>query len=375
MSKGSIKQRSPGTYQIRYEAPPDGSGDRRQISETIRGTKREADALLRQRLAAVDTGSFIERNRLTVGQYIQKWLDTITNSVSPRTELGYRGHLERYVVPAFGGVALQNLHAQRVQALYAELLERLSARTVLHVHRIMHKALADAVKWGLVTRNVCDAVTAPRPQRTEVKLWEVGDLAVFLDAAKGSPFRDVYELLLLTGLRRSELAGLMWSGVDLDRAQLRVVQTLQRLDGKGLVIGSPKTARSRRTVALSPNTVALFRKVRTRQLEYRLLMGAGWDDSGFVITDYDGSSSDPTRWTKDFARIVRKTGLSHLSLHGLRHMHASLLLVGGVHLKVVSERLGHSNIALTADTYSHVIGGLQEEAALVLDEVLSAAGD
>ena len=104
-------------------------------------------------------------------------------------------------------------------------------------------------------------------------------------------------------------------------------------------------------------------------------MGAGWDDSGFVITDYDGSSSDPTRWTKDFARIVRKTGLSHLSLHGLRHMHASLLLVGGVHLKVVSERLGHSNIALTADTYSHVIGGLQEEAALVLDEVLSAAGD
>lgn len=372
--KGTIKRRSNGSYALRYDAPPDGSGKRRQINETVRGTKREAEAVLRQRLAAVDVGSFVERNRQTVGRYIEEWLEIISPSITPRTLHGYRGSMKRYLIPALGGVALQHLQAQSVQSLYAELLGRpLSARTVLHVHRILHKGLGDAVRLGILNHNVCDAVTPPRPVRKEMTLWDPSEVAIFLDMAQDSRFRNVYELLLLTGLRRSELAGLMWGSVDLDRATLSVERTLQRIDGKGLVVGAPKTGRSRRSVALSPNAVTLFRKVKTNQLEHRLLIGEGWQNTGYVISDYDGSPSDPTRWTKDFTRLVKRSGLPHLTLHGLRHMHASLMLVGGVHLKVVSERLGHSNIAMTADTYSHLLPGLQESAALILDNVLSGA--
>jgi integrase len=185
-----------------------------------------------------------------------------------------------------------------------------------------------------------------------------------------SRFCELYQLAILTGLRRSELCGLKWENVDLVARRFSVVETLQRIKGYGLVEGRPKTARSRRSIALSPQAVDVLHAIRGRQIEQQLEAGPLWQSTGYVFTQADGSPVAPDMISKDFCALVRKAGLPHLTFHGLRHAHATLFLVAGVNPKVVSERLGHSNIAITMDIYSHVIPGLQEEAALLLDQRL-----
>ena len=201
-------------------------------------------------------------------------------------------------------------------------------------------------------------------------MWDVDTIHSFARAAQASRFHDFYHMAVLTGMRRSKLAGLKWGKVDLANGRLSVTTTLQRIDGKGLVEGQPKTLRSRRSIALSPVAVDLLHSIRGRQMEQQLIAGNAWQSLGYVFTQADGTPVYPDDITKDFALIVREARLPHLTLHGLRHASATLLLSANVAPKVVSERLGHSNIAVTMDTYSHVLPGMQEAAALALDEQL-----
>lgn len=370
---GSIRQRSKGSWQIRYDGPPDTKRQRKYISETIQGTKRGAERVLRERLAAIENGGYVPKQKETVAQFMTGWLETYAaTNTSVRTQEGYRGNITRYIAPTIGTVELQKLTPRHIQGIYANMLERgLSARTVLHTHRVIREALSHAVRWGMLTRNVADAATPPRAQRKDIEMWGVDTVNQFLEAANQNRFHDLYHLAVLTGMRRSELCGLKWDIIDLVGGRLSVVGTLQRIPGKGLVEGQPKTGKSRRSIALSPAAVNLLHAIRGLQIEQRLAAGDAWQNTGYVFTQADGTPVDPESVSKDFCAIVRKAGLPHLTLHGLRHAHATLLLTAGVHLKVVSERLGHSNIAITADTYSHVLPGIQEAAALALDESLA----
>ena len=194
-----------------------------------------------------------------------------------------------------------------------------------------------------------------RPRSREISTWDAPTESRFLVAAAESPFRDFYHLAVLTGMRRSELAGLKWESVDLSVGKLSVVRTLQRIRRMGLVEGQPKTAKSRRLITLSPDTVQLLHGIRGRQIEERLALGATWQDTGFAFTRPDGGPIDPDGATQEFTELVRAAGLPHLTLHGLRHVHATLMLGAGIHPKVVSERLGHSTVGITLDTYSHVL--------------------
>ena len=172
-------------------------------------------------------------------------------------------------------------------------------------------------------------------------------------------------------MRRSELAGLQWTNVDLVNSHISVVKTLQRVSGKGLVEGKPKTARSRRSVALDPDAVALFHEIRGRQIAEQLSFGEAWRSTGYVFTEADGRPVDPNRYTRAFTALVKATGLPHLTLHDLRHAHSTIMLVEGFNPKIVSERLGHATIATTMDIYSHVLPGLQEQAAMAVAAKLS----
>ncbi|MDA1270673.1 MAG: tyrosine-type recombinase/integrase [Chloroflexi bacterium] len=366
---GSIRQRSKGTWQLRYDAPPDGTGKRRFVSETVKGNKKDAERVLRERLAAVETGNYVTRDKETVAEYLNHWLGTYAASnTTLRTQQGYLGNIRRYIEPSIGSIELQKLKPDQIQKLYVGLLEKgLGNRTVLHVHRVLRKALSDGVKWGVLVRNVADAATPPRPQNKEMEMWDTDTISEFIAITEGHRFRDFYLLALLTGLRRSELCGVKWESVDLVAGRLSVVRTLQRIDGKGLVEGQPKTRKSRRSIALSPQAVEVLHAVRGQQIEYQLAAGPLWRNTGYVLTQADGSPLNPITVTQKFTAIVRESNLPHLTLHGLRHAHATLMLTAGVHPKVVSERLGHSNIAITMDTYSHVMPGLQEEAVLTLD--------
>ena len=164
---------------------------------------------------------------------------------------------------------------------------------------------------------------------------------------------------------------LQWPEVDLVARTLAVTRTLQRIRGRGMVEGQPKTGKSRRSIALSPDTVTLLHTIRGRQIEQRMAAGDAWQNMGYVFTQADGAPVEPNKVTQSFARIVQDADLPHLSLDGLRHAHATLLLTAGVHPKIVSERMGHSSIAITLDIYSRVLPGLQEQAALALDQHLA----
>jgi integrase len=369
--EGSIIQRTKGSWQIRYYGPPDASGKQKRLTETVEGLKGDAEKVLRDRLAAMENGGYVPRDKETVAAFLGKWLETYaaTNTVD-RTQLGYRENITRYINPAIDHIALQKLTPDHIQKMYADLLQRVSKRTVLHVHRVLSEALKHAVRWRLLAINPADATTPPRADKHELEMWDVPTIQEFLEFVEGHRFQDFYQLALLTGMRRSELCGLKWDYVDLVVGRLSVVNTLQYIKGKGLVEGQPKTQKSRRSIALSPQTVYLLHAIRGKQLAQHIEAGPIWQNTGYVLTQSDGRPMNPIKITQEFAAIVQKAGLPHLTLHGLRHAHATLLLSAGVHLKIVSERLGHSNIAIPADTYSHVLPGLQEQAALALDQRL-----
>lgn len=236
---------------------------------------------------------------------------------------------------------------------------------------VLHAALRQAVRWQLLVRNPADAVEPPRPPRRELQVPDAAEVRDLLAAADGTPYGPLVRLAVLTGMRRGELLGLRWGDVDLDAAVLHVQQSAQRITGQGMIFRQPKTRLSRRSIALSPVAVALVRQHRRRQAETRLLAGSAYEDQGLVFTSGLGSPVEPGNLLRGWSKIVAVAGAPHVRFHDLRHAHATLLLRQGVHPKIVSERLGHASIAITLDTYSHVVPGLQEAAAAQLDALLA----
>ena len=239
----------------------------------------------------------------------------------------------------------------------------LSPRTVLHVHRIFSESLSHGLKWGALMRNVCDAVDPPKPRRKEMTALDAAGIERFLDAAFNSPYGAFFFLGIYTGLRRGEMLGLRWTAINLQSRTLLVMETIQRVKGKGLVSLEPKTDHSRRSVVLPPDAVALLSGLKIKQREERAAIGLDWSESAYVFSHIDGRPFHPDTVSHTFADIIKKSGLPHLRLHDLRHTHATMMMELGINPKVVSERLGHASVVITLDLYSHVSPGLQEEAA------------
>jgi integrase len=356
-----------------FDLGRDESGQRQQKFMTFRGTKAEADKKLRETLQQMETGGYVEAGKETVGSFMQRWLkDYAATNTAPRTSDGYRGIVKRYVDPAFGSVLLTRLTPRHVQGLYTGMLERgLSPTTVLQTHRVLREALTHAVRWGLLSRNVTDAIDPPRKATREMTPMDEEQARRFMEAVEDSEWGLPFKVLLYTGLRRSELTGLKWSNIDLERAALSVTQTVQRLKGKGLVDMDPKSPRSKRRVSLPSSAVAALRQQRSKQAAQRLLAGPAWLGHDYVFTTAEGRPIAPDRLSAAFQRISNSLGFKNIRLHDLRHTHATLMLKMGIHPKIVSERLGHASIGITLDTYSHVLPGLQEAAAEAFEEALS----
>ena len=369
--QGTVTQRYKGTFQLRYHVV-DTNGKRKQVNETVKGTKKEAEKVLRERLTSIDNGLYIDKSKETVSQFMSRWMETyVATNVTLRTAYGYQGQIKRYIDPTIGSVTLQLLTTGQIQKVYADMLGRgLSNTTVVHLHRVLREALGHAVKWGIIARNVAEAASPPRPEQKQMPMWDVPTIIDFLELSHGTRFGHIHEFAVLTGLRRSEICGLKWESVDLEAGSLSVVATLQRIKGHGLVTGTPKTKRSRRTVDLAPETIDLLRTIRGGQMAQQLEYGSVWQNTGYVFTDIDGSPLAPDMVTKDFCGLVREHGLPQLTFHGLRHAFATLGLKAGISPKVVSEALGHSNIGITLDTYSHVLPNMQTELSKAVANLL-----
>jgi integrase len=272
---------------------------------------------------------------------------------------------------------LSELQPQHIQGYYAEKLNNgradgkggLSARSVVYHHRILSKALDYAVKMGLVVRNVGKVVQPPRMARNKMNTLSPEEVTRFLDAARETDYYVFFAILLYTGLRRGELLALRWRNLDIDSGKLSVVETAYKLSNGDYVIKEPKTPNSRRTITLSTSLIELLKAYRADQELLRIQLDVTLDIDDFVFIRQDGSPINPNAVTLAFRRILNKAGLKGIRIHDLRHTHATLMLKAGIHPKVVSERLGHATVAFTLDTYSHVLPGLQEEAAEKFDAI------
>jgi integrase len=225
----------------------------------------------------------------------------------------------------------------------------LSAQTVKHIHRTLSQALKHAVRQGVLFKNPAADVQPPRPEEREIKILSKGEIGTILRAARGTPLYAPITVAVTTGLRRGELLGLRWSDIDLDAGLLTVNRALEQIGGT-ITFKAPKTKRSRRTITLPSITVEVLREHKAAQAQERLRMGLGRPE--LVFARPDGSPLDADRFTKNFGRLIQATKVTPITLHGLRHTHLSHLLMDGVHIKVVSERAGHTSVTTTLAKYS-----------------------
>jgi len=311
--------------------------------------------------------------RITFGKYLDKWLeDSVQPSVRPATFNRYSRDCRIHIKPALGYIKLVRLNPGEIQSLLnRKQVEGLSPASVRHIHAVIRRALEQAYQWQLVPRNVAKLVKPPRVPKKEAKALSPEQARAFLNAVKEDRLVAFYTVAMALGLRRGECLALKWDDIDFENETLRVRHTLHRIRGGGWTLAEPKSANSRRTIALPKVIVKAFREHKKRQLEERIFQGSRWQETGFVFTSTIGTPLNGDNVFKKFRDILKKAGLPEINLHGLRHTAASLLLVQGVSPRVVMETLGHSQISFTMNTYSHVMPVLMRDAADKMDAILS----
>jgi integrase len=371
---GHVRQRSAGSWEIKFDAGRDPiTGKRKTRYVTVKGGKKAAQQELRRLLSTVDEGRFVEPSKMTLAQYLEQWLDEhARHRVSGKTFERYRELLRLHVVPVIGTRLLTRTEPLHIQSCHGAMRVRgLSAQTIKHTHRVLSQALRQATRLRLIAINPADAVDAPRVARSEMKVIDQAQTAALLKGSERSSIHIPVLLAVTTGMRRGEILALHWRDVDLDRRILSVSQTLEETKAGGLAFKIPKTERSRRTITLPAIAVEAVRRHRTRQAEDRLRAGALWIDHDLVCCRPDGTPLIPRQLSKTFAALSRRLEIG-VRFHDLRHSHMSHLLKAGVHPKVASERAGHASVSITLDLYSHVLPGMQEDAANRIDDALRA---
>jgi integrase len=308
---------------------------------------------------------------ISVGDFLDQWLaDVVRPNVRPWTYAGYEVHVRLHLKPALGRVQLDRLTPLHVQQLLnAKVASGLKPKSVRYIRGTLNSALNQAVRWGLISRNAASIVDGPRVEPYEIQPLTPEEARAFLAAIKSDRLGALYSVALTMGLRQGEALGLRWQDVDLGLGYLRVSKQLQRIDGKAQLV-EPKTRRSRRTIAMPTSIVNALKEHQSRQQAEKNEARERWTENGLVFATPFGKPIDATRVSKQFHHHLARAGLAQRRFHDLRHSCATLLLVQGVSPRVVMDVLGHSQIALTMNTYSHVIPELRREAANRMDELL-----
>jgi len=378
--KGHIRERSPGHWAIVLSLTDPATGKRKLKWHSFKGTKRAAQAECARLITVTRDGSYVEPSKLTVSQFFDRWLKHIKANVSPRTHERYQQIATKNIAPLLGAKALSKLQPIDISEAYNKALQSgrcdgaggLSPRTVHHMHRVLYSALGQAERWKLIARNpaaLLEKRDRPKIEKKPVVTIDAPTTARVFDAARESRLFIPLILGALCGLRRGEITALRWKVIDLDRGQLAVVASTEQTDTGSIRDKEAKSGKVR-TVALPAMAVEELRKWKLQQAQELLRLGVGADDTLHVVTQADGSTPQPRSLTHAVSKFLKEW---NVTLHKLRHSHASHLLAANIHPKIVQERLGHGSIGITMDLYSHLMPNMQTEAAAAVDGAMRAA--
>lgn len=371
---GHIRQRGPGTYQLIYFIGRKPNGKPEYKSETVKGTREEAEARMTAIEHSMNIGEYVPPAKQTVEQYMTTWLDEIKPTVRPKTWTWYEYINRIHITPNLGQSKLSKLTPLQIQTVYRELLEGHSASTVRGVHRTLRAALGQAVKWGLIARNPAEQVDQPKAEKTEQRTLTAEEIDKLLLASVDTGRYSLYLAAVTTGMREGELLGLRWQDVDLDHGIITVKQQLSKA-GVNPEFGPVKTGAGRRRIIVPESLSAALKDHRKEQEKERELYGKEYKDYDLVWAILGGGPISARNLIRQFKGLLSKAKLPDIRFHDLRHTHATLLLEAGVHPKVVQERLGHSAINVTMDIYSHVLPDMQQGAASAIDNILTRRSD
>lgn len=361
--EGSISERPNGRWlaQIRL------NGNR--ISKIFE-TQKECRSWIKQMQAQIDSGLSWDATKLTLGEYLKRWLKDIEGSVRPKTHFQYTGVVKNHLNPKLGKIKLGDLTTNQVQLLYNSLRdESHSRRNVQLIHSVLHRALKVAAKQGLIGRNPVSGVALPKITTKEMSVLDDNQARQLMITAAGNRYEALLHLAITTGMRMGELLGLRWLDLDWASGTLKVQRQVQRHRGKGFVFQEPKTKAGRRVIELGPNTIRLLAGHHTRQeLESNT---PSWEENGLMFPSSKGTPADQRNVNRFFKDLLKQAGLPEIRFHDLRHTAATLMLLNGIPVMIVSRRLGHSKPSVTLDIYGHYLPGMQKEAAALMDELVT----
>ncbi len=371
---GTIRWRSDGRWEARYTKGRD-PGTGKQIQKSIYGkTQAEVRKKLQQACIAIDEGTYMEPSKLTVGEWLEIWVENYTENLKPYSKKSYNTQIKKHIKPALGAIKLTSLNTVEIQRFYNRLLkgvednEPLSPKTIKNIHGVLHKALKQAVEIGYLKYNVSEACKLPRVQKVNIKPLEEKEIAAFLEAVKGHQYENIYVVDLFTGMRQGEILGLTWDCINFKNGTIFIYRQLQKIEGEYRFV-SLKNDKARRIMP-APAVMRVLQNQKRIQNEWKLKASTAWENSELVFTNQLGGHLSHFTVYKHFKRIVREIGVPNARFHDLRHSYAVVALQAGDDLKTVQETLGHHAASFTLDVYGHVSERMMRDSSKRMEEFI-----
>ena len=374
MATGIIRERKTNSgvsYQITIEGGYDElTGKRIRAYKNVKGSKREAKSVMHRMITEMEQGKLTQRNNKTVSEWMDEWLDNYLPNIEETTRVGYKTKIKCYIKPAIGDIRIKSLRPEHVQRMVNDMMDKgLSPKNIRDTFNNINAAMKKAVKLRLIPYNPCEAVELPKLKKYRANVYPTEMIHTVLDTAMGTDMYLPILLLVMVGLRRGELLALRWDDIDFKNNLLKVRNNLVRGED-GYIIKPPKSEAGVRDIYLGSDVMDELKSARLKYMNDAFEYGVGFQNLNFVIYKEDGSPFCPDSMSQKWRRFLETHNLPKIRLHDLRHSNATALIQAGVNPRVVQQRLGHSDVNITLNTYTHVLPEMDIEAAEKLDSIM-----